>query len=141
MIGTFQTNTGDTMSEEVAVVEEASEKAPKTATRVTGISKEAALKVLATNNPKRAGSSAYDRFEGYFKDGIETVNDALDAGLTMGDIKYDIAHGFIEVDGAVVEEYIPSTRGPRGSSGEVDAPEELMEEGESAETEEENLFG
>jgi hypothetical protein len=129
----------ETMTEEVAAVEDTEAKA-KVAKRVKGIDKNAALTVLAESNPKRAGSSAYDRFEGYFKDGIATVQDALDAGLTMGDIKYDVTHGFIEVEGAEVEEYTPSVRGPRGSSDEPDAPDALMDEGESADDDGE-LFG
>jgi len=31
----------------------------------------------------------------------------------MGDIHYDIIHGFISVEGTKVEEYAPSPRGPR----------------------------
>jgi hypothetical protein len=44
-------------------------------------------------NPKRAGSSAFDRFELY-QDGM-TVKEAKAAGVTATDISYDAAHGFI----------------------------------------------
>jgi len=61
---------------------------------------------------------------------MNTVQDALDNGLTMGDIKYDLIHGFIEVDGASVEEYTVTIRGARGTKKAVD--EDLMNTGESA---------
>ncbi len=89
---------------------------PKVAKKAVGIESSAALKVLVTENPKREESQAYERFAGYFTlaDGA-TVADALEAGLTMGDIKYDVIHGFIEVDGAHVEEYEVTPRGSRSS--------------------------
>lgn len=100
------------------------------ARKAVGISKEAKLTLMVDANPKRPGRAAYDRFEGYFKEGVETVQDALDAGLTLGDIKYDLIHGFIDVEGAIVEEYETTKRGPRSKkSGGVD--ENLMESGES----------
>lgn len=100
------------------------------ARKAVGISKDAKLTLMVEANPKRPGRAAYDRFEGYFKEGVETVQDALDAGLTLGDIKYDLIHGFIEVDGAIVEEYTTTKRGPRAKkSGSV--TEELMESGDS----------
>ena len=105
----------------------------KLAKKVVGVKKESTLKVLVDSNPKRPGYSAYERFENYFKDGINTVQDAIDAGLTMGDIKYDIAHEFIEVTDAEVVEYEPSARGPRGSNSDADIEgESLLEEGQSA---------
>jgi hypothetical protein len=127
-----------------AVVAEVTETEPKTAKKVTGIDKAAALTVMVDSNPKRPGGASYDRFEGYFKDGIATVQDALDAGLTMGDIKYDIVHEYIAVEGAEVEEYTPSRRGPRGSSSDTSDLGELMAEGEAAEADEGgsgDLFG
>jgi len=79
---------------------------PKKAKRVNGITKEAKLTVLTQVNPKREGSQAFDRFEGYFKlETGATVQDALDAGLTIGDVRYDVIHGSIAVEGATVEEY------------------------------------
>lgn len=98
--------------------------------KAVGISKEASLALLVDANPKRPGSSAFDRFEGYFKEGTDTVQKALDNGLTMGDIKYDLIHKFIEVDGASVEEYEVSARGTRAKkSSNVD--EDLMNTGET----------
>lgn len=115
------------MSDEATSVEEA--KAPTLARKAVGISKEAVLTMLVETNPKRPGSSAYDRFEGYFKDCV-TVQDALDNGVTMGDIKYDLIHSFIAVEGAYVEEYEVTARGPRAKKSGVD--EDLMEAGDSA---------
>ena len=71
------------------------EKAPRT----YHIPREAALTVLAKTNPKRAGSAAHARFEGYYADGVKTVADALAAGLTPADLFHDIGHGFISVEG------------------------------------------
>lgn len=94
--------------------EENEVKGPKMAKRVDGISPEATLTVVTTVNPKREGSQSYERFQGYFglAEGA-TVKDALDAGLTMGDIRYDVIHGYIEVDGANVSEYEVTPRGEK----------------------------
>lgn len=92
---------------------------PKMAKKATGIESSAALSVLATENPKREESQAWERFQGYFTlSGDATVQNALDAGLTMGDIKYDFIHGYIEVDGATVEEYEVTPRGAKSDDDE-----------------------
>ncbi len=84
---------------------------PKAKKKVNGVSNDAALKVLVDSNPKRAGSASYDRFEGYLTDPKPTtVAEALENGLGIGDIHYDIIHGSIEVEGATVEEYMPTPR-------------------------------
>lgn len=106
---------------EEAATEEAATEEPKTrmAKKVTGISKDAALTVSVDANPKRPGSASYDRFEGYLTDPAPaTVQEALDHGLTMGDIKYDSVHGSIEVEGAVIEEYEVVVRGKRKAKSE-----------------------
>lgn len=54
-----------------------------------------AFKLLVTANPKRAGSAAHARFQGYF--GAKTVGAALAAGVTRKDIQWDQKHGFIEL--------------------------------------------
>ncbi len=108
----------------------AEDEGPRTAKRVSGIEKNAKLEVLVTENPKREDSQAYDRFKGYFTlEGEPTVDDALTAGLTMGDIKYDTIHGFISVDGATVEEYEITPRGSRGNDEESE--EETLEDDDS----------
>jgi len=56
---------------------------------------DAALKVLAAENPKKKGSKSAARFEGYT--GAKTVGDALAKGVTYQDIAYDIGRGFIAV--------------------------------------------
>lgn len=53
------------------------------------------FKLLVTANPKRAGSAAHARFQGYF--GAKTVGAALAAGVTRKDIQWDQKHGFIEL--------------------------------------------
>lgn len=102
---------------------EATDEAPVMKKKVQGISKTAALIVIADSNPKRPGSASYARFEGYMTDPAPaTVQEALDNGLTMGDIAYDVIHGSIEVEGAEVIEYMPKKRGPR-AEGEEGEPE------------------
>lgn len=98
------------------MTEATEQQGPKTAKRVEGISQESKLTVIATTNPKREGSQSFDRFEGYFNLPEEaTVKDALDAGLTMGDIRYDIIHGSIAVEGAEVTEYEVTPRGEKAT--------------------------
>ncbi len=53
------------------------------------------LKLLTKENPKRAGSGAFKRFELYSD--VKTVDDFIAAGGTYGDIKYDLEAGYIEV--------------------------------------------
>lgn len=103
----------------------------RTAKKVTGVSKDAKLTVLAESNPKRSGSDSFNRFEGYLTTPPpQTVEEALANGLTMGDIKYDIIHGFISVEGADVEEYTVNPRGPRSKSDELEEAEEETAEAE-----------
>lgn len=108
---------------------------PKIAKRAVGIREDATLKVLVTENPKREESQAWERFQNYFTlDEGATVKQAIEAGLTMGDIKYDVIHGFIEVDGASVEEYEVTPRGAR-QSDDGDDGEEVDDSEEATETE------
>lgn len=105
--------------------EEEKDTGPKMAKKAVGVTQEAALTVLVDSNPKREGSSAYDRFEGYLADPAPaTVAEAIANGLTMGDIKYDLIHGSIEVEGASVEEYEITPRGPRDTEAEVAGDDE-----------------
>ena len=100
------------MSEESAVVLKK---------KAVGITKEAAIVINATENPKREGSASFDRFQGYLTDPAPaTVQNALDNGLTMGDINYDFTHGTIDVDGASIEEYEPTTRAPKDADADAD---------------------
>lgn len=46
-----------------------------------------------TANPKRPSGRAYTRFEAYMK--ASTVQEYLDNGGTMSDLKYDQAKGFL----------------------------------------------
>jgi len=101
----------------------------KVSKKVEGITKESTVTVLAESNPKRESSKAYERFENYFSlsEGA-TVQDALDAGLTMGDIHYDFIHGNIEVSDATVVEYTPEVRTAKTNSDVDDSTEEDTEE-------------
>jgi len=105
--------------------------------KVEGVTKDSVVTVITESNPKREGSKSYDRFESYFKleDGA-TVNDAITAGLTMGDIHYDFIHGNINVEGAEVTEYLPT---PRGAKSDDDAAAEGSPEVETETVEEEGF--
>ena len=64
--------------------------------------------VIATSNPKKRPSMSYDRFNNYFllDNTIEnTVQDALDLGLRMDDIRHDSEHGFIAVGEQAIADY------------------------------------
>lgn len=56
---------------------------------------ETKIKVVAKENPKRAGSAAAKRFDLY-KDN-PTVGAFLAAGGTSGDLHWDSTHGHIEI--------------------------------------------
>jgi hypothetical protein len=66
-----------------------------TATVVAKIDPTARLSVLVAN-PKKAGSATFERFAKYI-DGA-TVADSLKNGVLSGDIRWDLAHGFIRID-------------------------------------------
>lgn len=60
-----------------------------------GMDKTATINILVEANPKKPSSASYARFDLY-QDGM-SVAEALEAGITTADIKYDIAKGFISV--------------------------------------------
>jgi hypothetical protein len=62
-----------------------------------GVDLNAAVTLLTSSNPKRTGSAAWARFEGYV-DGA-TVQATMDAGITTADLIYDAAHGYIAIEG------------------------------------------
>lgn len=81
-------------------------KAPRPASRArtelpvarrTQWDRNAPLKLLVESNPKRPGSQAHARFQGYFSPGVTTLGGALDAGVRMDDIRYDLEHGYISL--------------------------------------------
>jgi hypothetical protein len=56
------------------------------------------LTVLVKENPKRPGGASYDRFQAAYLDSKpKTVQDALDAGASSGDIAHDAAKEFIKL--------------------------------------------
>lgn len=105
------------MSEDTAAPE------VKTRKKVEGVTKEAKITLKIEENPKREGSEARERFESYFQS--ETVGEFLDSGGSMGDINYDIIHGFIEVDGATITEVEVK---PRGSKADTESEDEAEDE-------------
>lgn len=76
--------------------EAVAKKATSNRTNFSGMYPEtAAVKLLAKENPKKKGSKAHARFEGYT--GAATIGDALSKGVTYQDIAYDVGRGFIRV--------------------------------------------
>lgn len=63
--------------------------------RAPPLADESKITLLVTENPKREGCAAYERFNAYFT--VKTVAQALEAGLTRKDLAWDIAHGHISV--------------------------------------------
>jgi hypothetical protein len=64
--------------------------------------------LVADKNPKKKPSMSYDRFENYFTIDWtieQTVQDCLDAGLRMDDIRHDSEHGFILVGEGAIEDH------------------------------------
>ena len=74
---------------------EAAPKAPRTSKFEKLYPEDAALELLVEENPKKKGSKAAERFEGYT--GAKTVGDALAKGVTYADIAYDVGRQFIKV--------------------------------------------
>ncbi len=109
-------------------------KGPKMAKKVEGLTREGIVTVIATTNPKREGSAAYDRFEYYFTlDEGTSVQSAIDAGLTIGDIRFDLIAGSIEITDAEVVEYEVTPRGEKKEvvtedSDEAEAEADLSED-------------
>lgn len=69
--------------------------APKAKAHDEAAADERTLKILADENPKRPGSESYKRFKLYNK--ASTVQEYLNAGGSLADIRWDVAHGFIKV--------------------------------------------
>lgn len=66
------------------------------------------VKLIVTENPKKPGSMAHERFQAYFAceqkypDGF-TIKDAYKEGVRGDDIRHDQAHGFILVGDEAIE--------------------------------------
>jgi len=60
------------------------------------VNKQAKIKVLVEENPKRNNTLAADRFALY-ENGM-TVGEYIDAGGRAGDIAHDVAAGYIELE-------------------------------------------
>ena len=56
---------------------------------------DAKITLLVKENPKKQGSKARERFEGYT--GAKTVGEALKNGVTYADIAYDVGRQFVKV--------------------------------------------
>ena len=125
---------------------EAVEEKAKSAIRkkVSGVTKDSKVTVIAESNPKRPSSAAHTRFQAYLDnaDSISTVADCLALGLTVGDLHYDFIHGSVTIEGAEVIGYEPK---PRGSKATVvvdgnDADAETVAEPKEAEEEASEMF-
>jgi len=78
-----------------AVKKTATAKAPSARGRVAANADGDAIKVLAKENPKRAGSESFKRFALYTKN--KTVGAFLKAGGSRSDLRYDSEHKFISI--------------------------------------------
>lgn len=66
--------------------------------RKSAIDPSTKLSLLVKENPKREGSAGYERFQaGYIDSKAKTVQQALDAGVTLADIAYDVKKEFIKL--------------------------------------------
>ena len=66
--------------------------------RKSAIDPSTKLSLLVKENPKREGSAGYERFQaGYIDSKAKTVQAALDAGVTLADIAYDVKKEFIKL--------------------------------------------
>jgi hypothetical protein len=65
--------------------------------------------LVVDSNPKKKGSMSWERFQNYFTVDKEyddyTVQDCLDAGVRMDDIRHDSEHGFILLGEEAIEAY------------------------------------
>ena len=55
------------------------------------------ITIVSKANPKRNGSDSAKRFALYFSKKPRTVADAIKAGITRSDVKYDAGHGYIRL--------------------------------------------
>jgi hypothetical protein len=87
-------------SKAVAVVEgsDVESNEPKALANINGqyVFAETPISWLIDKNPKRPSGRAHARFESYMK--ATTVQEYLDTGGTMADLKYDQARGFLSFD-------------------------------------------
>lgn len=74
------------------------EKAEGGGGRKSNIDPTTKLTLLVKDNPKREGSAGHERFQaGYIDSKAKTVQAALDAGVTLADIAYDVKKEFIKL--------------------------------------------
>lgn len=104
---------------EVTAVETAAKASPIGVKGPRGVVGTAIVSLL-TANPKRAGSAAWSRYEGYV-DGL-TVDQTLAAGLTTADLVYDAAHGNISIAGYDAKALPPKKERVAKAPKEVKAP-------------------
>lgn len=122
-------------SAEVEVTETVEETGPKMSKRVLGMEDTCKITVISEGNPKREGSKAHEKFETYLalaEKGDFTVADYLAEGHAKIDLRYDFCAGFIDIEGAEVEEYEVT---PRGEKAESDEEAEVEASAEEAEVE------
>lgn len=94
-----ETQNNEAVATDAAAPTEAKERASR-------IPKDTVVRLLATSNPKRAGSAAHNRFA-FYQDGM-TVGQFLEAGGTMADINFDVSKKFISLELAGAPEAAPA---------------------------------
>lgn len=65
--------------------------------RVGQFPPDARIVLLVNENPKRPGSQAWERFQGYFEPSASTVAGARAAGVRTDDLRYDLERGYIRL--------------------------------------------
>ena len=76
----------------------AAKKAAPAGGRAPTLADDSKITLLVKENPKREGSAGYERFQaGYIDSKAKTVQQALDAGVTLADIAYDVKKEFIKL--------------------------------------------
>lgn len=99
--------------------EESTERKPRTHPESDKV-----ITLLVNYNPKRAGSASHARFANY-EDG-QTVAEAIAAGVTAGDINWDVKHEFIVLGdkfmGSIKKKDKPEPK-PRAAKEDVEAEE------------------
>lgn len=85
------------------------------------------ITMLYAFNPKRKGSASQKRFDNY-EEGM-TVAEAMAAGVTAGDIAWDVSHGFIELGDKVNKSVKKITEPPKKEKPEAEDGEVKVTKG------------
>jgi hypothetical protein len=117
-----------------AEAEVEAEAEPKAAKNRSKFPNEHIITLLVDHNPKRPSSESHARFE-HYEDEM-TVEAALAAGITTGDLNWDVAHDFIKIGeefDADAEKKAKAPPKPRKAKAEKEGEEETPAEEEPEE--------